>query len=403
MGEVSEARTLGIEEEYLLVDCATRDLVVDPPPSILEECETLIGGQVAPELLRPQIEIGTRVCTTIKEARADLARLRAAVSQVAERHGLAPIAVSTHPFACWKQQRATDKDRYRAIADEMEVVARRALICGMHVHVGIEDPDLRIELMNQARYFLPYLLVLSTSSPFWEGEETGLMSYRLSVFHNLPRTGMPERFESFGEFEALIARLVSAGVLEDGTKLWWDLRPSVRFPTLEMRIADVCTRLEDAVTVAAIYHCVLHRLCRLREEDRPWSLSPNFLLEENRWRAQRYGSEGALIDIGSWRAVPFPLLLEETLALIREDAEALDCLAEVEHAHEIVARGTSAHTQRHVYTAALAAGADQAEALRAVVDWLIAETVHGLDAAPAPGDAAQPDVAEAIQRPGTGP
>ena len=376
--ETKAATTIGIEEEYLLVDRQTRDLASNPPPSLLSECEARLSGQVSPELLRAQIEIGTRVCTGVKQARAELAHLRATIAEVAADHGLAPIAVSTHPFAHWREQRHTDKSRYRAIADEFELVARRAVICGMHVHVGIEDQELRIDLMNQVRYFLPHLLVLSTSSPFWDGEDTGLMCYRLSVFHNLPRTGMPERFESYGEFERLVRNLVAAGVLEDGTKLWWDVRPSVRFPTLELRIADVCTRLDDAITVAALYQCLIRMLYRLRGVNQRWRIYPQILMEENRWRAQRYGVEGKLIDFGRWQAVPFAELLEDIIELVREDAEALDCRAELEHAREILARGTSAVTQRHVYNAALAAGADNQEALAAVVDWLIEETVRGV-------------------------
>ncbi len=374
--EAKAANTIGIEEEYLLVDRRTRDLASNPPPTLLSECEARLSGQVSPELLRSQIEIGTRVCGNVKQARAELAHLRATIAEVAADHGLAPVAVSTHPFAHWREQRHTDKSRYRAIAGEFEVVARRALICGMHVHVGVEDEELRIDLMNQVRYFLPHLLVLSTSSPFWDGEDTGLMCYRLSVFHNLPRTGLPERFESYAEFERLVRNMVAAGVLEDGTKLWWDVRPSVRFPTLELRIADVCTRLDDAITVAALYQCLIRMLCRLRGVNQRWRIYPQILMEENRWRAQRYGTEGQLIDFGRWAAVPFAELLEDIIELVREDAEALGCRAELEHAREILARGTSAVTQRHVYNAALAAGADHTEALKAVVDWLIEETVR---------------------------
>ncbi len=387
--------SIGVEEEYLLVDRETRDLADDPPPTMMAECEALLEGQVSAELLRSQIEIGTRVCHSIRQARVELARLRGTIGQVAARYGLAPIAVSTHPFALWRRQQTTDKDRYRVIADEMELVGRRALICGMHVHVGVEDEELRVDLMNQVRYFLPHLLALSTSSPFWEGEDSGMLCYRLSVFHNLPRTGMPDRFESYGELQRLIANLISVGVLEDGTKLWWDVRPSVRYPTLELRIPDVCTRLDDAMTVAAIYQCVLHMLFRLRSDNQRWRLYPRILMEENRWRAQRYGADGELIDFGKWQAQPFADLLDELIELVHDDAEELGCLAEVEHAREIVARGTSAHTQRHVYNAALAAGAEKDEALRAVVDWLIEETVHNLEPA-RPAAAGNPGLSEVL-------
>jgi len=252
------------------------------------------------------------------------------------------------------------------------------LICGMHVHVAIEDADLRIDLMNQVAYFLPHLLCLTTSSPFWQGEDTGLKSYRLTVFDSLPRTGMPDHFGSHAEFQRTLDHLVGAGVIEDGTKLWWDIRPSVRFPTLEMRIADVCTRLDDAIAVAALYRCLLHMLFRLRLRNQRWRMYLPMLVMENRWRAQRYGAEGSLIDFGKGATVPFPDLLEEMLELVGVDADALGCAAEVEHAREIVGRGTSADRQLHVHRAALAAGADETEAMRAVVDTLIADTVAGL-------------------------
>lgn len=378
--------TIGIEEEYLLVDRATRDVASHPPKAMLRECERRLGGRVAPELLRSQVEVGTSVCRNVQQARSELAELRATVAACAGEHGLGLVAVSTHPFAHWRHQTHTEKERYRAITEELEVVARRALICGMHVHVAIEDPEMRIDIMNQVRYFLPYLLALSASSPFWQGEPTGLSAYRLSIFHELPRTGIPERLASHSEFERLIAQLVSVGVIEDGTKLWWDVRPSVRFPTLEMRITDVCTRLDDAITIAALFQCIVRMLWRLRARNQRWRIYPLLLMNENRWRAQRYGTDGKMIDFGKWHAVPFADLTEEVLELTRDDAEALGCVAEVAHVREIPSRGTSAHTQMHVYQAALAGGADQQEALRAVVDWLIEETTRGLEASGAVKD-----------------
>lgn len=371
--------TIGIEEEYLLVDRATRDVASHPPQAMLRECERRLGSRVAPELLQSQVEVGTSVCRNVRQARGELEQLRATVAACAAKHGLGLVAVSTHPFAHWRHQAHTEKERYRAITEELEVVARRALICGMHVHVAIEDPEMRIDIMNQVRYFLPYLLALSASSPFWQGEPTGLQAYRLSVFHELPRTGIPERLASHSEFERLVAQLVSVGVIEDGTKLWWDVRPSVRFPTLEIRITDVCTRLDDAITIAALYQCVIRMLWRLRARNQRWRIYPLLLMNENRWRAQRYGTDGEMIDFGKWHAVPFAQLTEEVLELTREDAEALGCVAEVARAREIPSRGTSAHAQMHVYQAALAGGADQEEALRAVVDWLIEETIRGLE------------------------
>ncbi|MFQ5984509.1 MAG: carboxylate-amine ligase [Alphaproteobacteria bacterium] len=371
--------TVGIEEEYYLIDSASRDLAADPPGAMMEGLRALLGDQVTSEFLRAQIEVETRVCRTVGEARADLYRLRVAVAEVAARHGLAPIAASTHPFARWQQQHHVEKERYQVLARDLQAVARRLLISGMHVHVGIEDEDLRIDLMNQAVYFLPHLLSLTTSSPFWGGEDTGLKCYRLTVFDALPRTGLPERYDSYSEYQRMLGQLVGAGLIEDGTKLWWDIRPNARFPTLEMRITDICTYVEDAVTVAALFQCLLSMLFRLRRLNQRWRIYPRILVHENRWRAQRYGIEGELVDFGKGELVPYRSLLEEIIELVREDAERLDCLAEVERARDIIRRGTSAERQLRAYKAALDQGADKDEALSAVVDLLIADTVAGLD------------------------
>ena len=378
MSAAPPAFTIGIEEEYLLVDRTSRDLVSEPPASMMAECEKRLSGQVSHEFLRSQIEVGTRVCRNIVEARADLAHLRATVAEVAGRHGMAPMAASTHPFARWDLQRHTDKERYNDLARDFQAVARRLVICGMHVHVGIEDEELRIDLMNQVAYFLPHLLALSTSSPFWQSEETGLMSYRISVWDEMPRTGLPERFQSWSEYNRHVDVLIKTGIIEDATKIWWDIRPSARFPTLEMRITDVCTRVEDGITIAALYVCILRMLYRLRRNNQRWRIYARMLVNENRWRAQRYGMDEGLVDFGTERIVPYADLLEELLAFIAEDARSLGCEAEVRRARDIVANGTSAHRQRRIYAEATALGAAPHEALREVVDWLVAETAAGL-------------------------
>jgi len=370
--------TLGIEEEYFLVDRATRDVVNDPPPEMLADCETRLAGQVSPEFLRSQIEVGTRVCSSLAEARADLCQLRATVAEVAARHGMAPIAAATHPFARWDAQKTTDRRRYADLHDDLQGVGRRLAICGLHVHIGIPDNELRIDLLNQATYFLPHLLALSTSSPFWRGDNTGLKSYRLAAFDELPRTGMPERFDSWGEYRRHVDVLTGAGLIADATKLWWDLRPSERFPTLEMRITDSCTTFEDSLSIAALFRCLLRMLWRLKRENQRWRIYARMLIDENRWRAQRYGTDQGLVDFGRGAIVPYADLLEEILALIDQDARHFGCLAEVSHAREILARGTSAHRQLAVFAEAQAVGASRIEALAAVVDWLIAETVRGL-------------------------
>ncbi len=370
--------TIGIEEEYLLVDAETRGLIHEAPPKMLAECEALLEGQVTPEFLQCQIEVGTRACATVQEARADLERLRGTVASVARSHGLRLVAASTHPFAVRGEQVRTRKERYETIEHDLQEVVRRLVICGMHVHVGLDDDALRIDLMNQVSYVLPHLLALGTSSPFWQGNHTGLKSYRISVWDEMPRTGLPEQFESHGEFQRFVDVLTRIGVIEDGTKLWWDVRPSVRFPTLEMRISDICTRLEDTVCVAALYVSWLRMLYRLRVRNQRWRRYPRMFTAENRWRAQRYGIDRGLVDFGRGAVVDYPELIEEMIELCAEDAEALGCTAEVTHARRIIERGTSAHWQVRTWRDAIAAGANRREALRAVVDMLVEETMHGI-------------------------
>ena len=378
MTNVTPEFTIGIEEEYLLVDPETRDLIADPADEIMAECERRLGSRVAPEFMRAQIEVGTSVCRSIAQARDDLVGLRRCVGEVARAHGAEVIAASTHPFASWQPQKTTERQRYKQLERDIGVPVRRLLICAMHVHVGIEDPDLRIDLMNQVRYFLPHLLVLTTSSPFWQGELSNLKSYRLAVFDELPRTGIPETYMSFGEYQKHLNALVQVGVIEDGTKIWWDIRPSARFPTLEMRVCDICTRIEDTVSVAALYVCLMRMLWRLKRMNTAWRRYKTFLINENRWRAMRYGFESGLIDFGRGELVPYADLLEEVIDLIRPDAEALGCLAEVEHARKILERGTSADNQIAVYRRVMAEGGSREDACRAVVDWLVQETAIGV-------------------------
>lgn len=370
--------TLGIEEEYLLVDLESREVAADPPPEMLAECEARIPDLVKPEFLTSQIEVATPICRTCKEARAELAWLRATVAEVSRKYGLAPIAASTHPFSQWRSQRHTDKARYHILARDMQAVARRLLICGMHVHVGIADDELRIDLMNQVSYFLPHLLALSTSSPFWLGEDSGLKSYRLSVFDELPRTGLPSRFESYGEYRRHVDVLVHAGVFDDASMIWWDVRPSCRFQTLEMRITDVCPRIDDAMAIAALYQCIIRMLVRLRRGNQRWRAYDNMLIEENRWRAKRYGIDEGLIDFGKGQVVPCADLVEELIELTKEDAEALDCVDELLHSRHILTTGTSAHRQLATFAAATDAGRSRTDALCSVVDMLVDETASGL-------------------------
>ncbi|MCG8443047.1 MAG: carboxylate-amine ligase [Caulobacterales bacterium] len=366
--------TIGIEEEYLLVDPTTRDLAASPDGDFMTRCRDELGAHVSPEFLRCQVEIGTPVCHDIADARRHLTASRAAIRRNAAKCGIAVMAASTHPFARWGDQAITPSERYEKLERDMQGAVRRMLICGMHVHAAIEDPDARIDVMNQVRYFLPHLLALSTSSPFWLAQPMGLHCSRLSVWYGMPRTGIPDAFDGWGEYQRFIDALVGAGVMDDATKLWWDIRPSARYPTLELRITDVCTRLEDALCIAAFYQCLLRMLLRLRRDNMRWRIYPTELIRENRWLARRYGVSGQLLDLGRGARVPFPALVEELIALVDEDAQALGCAKEVAHARTIIERGTSSMTQLRVFDEARAGGADEREAFAAVVDALIAET-----------------------------
>ena len=369
--------TLGVEEEYLLVDQDSYALV-EAPEDLMERCKASLEGQVSPEFLACQIEIGTRVCATVADAREDLKRLRSTVAKEAAGFGLAPIAASCHPFADWRDQHHTNKERYNALRHDLGGVASRMLICGMHVHVGIEQPDMRIDLMNQFKYFLPHLLALSCSSPFWNGRDTGLNSYRLTVFDNLPRTGLPPQFDSWAGYERSVDALVQMGIIEDSSKIWWDLRPSARFPTLESRICDVMPRLEHTLTVTALIQCIMRMLWRLARKNQRWRIYDNMLIGENRWRAQRYGMSDGLIDFGQREIIPFSDLIDELIELVSEDAQSLGCMAEVEAARSILEAGNSATRQRLVYSDAIHAGYDKEQALNAVVEHLIEEFHHDL-------------------------
>jgi carboxylate-amine ligase len=370
--------TVGIQEEYLLVKLDSRDVDADPPAPLLEECLKRSAGQVSPRFLRSQLEASTTPCRTLAEAGADLARLRGIIAEVAARYGRAPIAASTHPFAKAARQITTEREQFFALANEMQGAARRIMICGMRVHVGIDDDDLRVDLMNQLTYFVPHLLALSCSSPFWDGERTGLMSFRMTLLSSLPRTGLPERFASYAELRRNLDMLVRNGMIEHQGKMWWDIRPGSLHPTLETRVMDCCTSLDDALSLAALTLSLIRQLYRLRLENRSWRLYPAMLIAENRWRAMRYSIEGDLLDLARGQLVGFPQLVRELIELVRDDAAGLGCVRELEHLETILMRGTSAHRQIRMYEEARAAGASGREALQAVVDFLVKETTAGL-------------------------
>lgn len=365
--------TLGIEEEYLIVHADTLDLVVSMPREFIEDCKQKLGQQVTKEYLQCQVEIGTKVCDTVQEARDEIIYFRQELLALAKSYGCYIIAASTHPFAAGQMEH-TREERYDNFLEQLQAVVRRLVICGMHIHVGIEDDDIRIDLMGQAAYTLPHLLAMSTSSPFWKGENTGLKSYRVSVFDEMPRTGLPEKFASFSEYERTIDVLIKNGIIKDPSAIWWDIRPSCKFPTLEARLADICTDLNDGIAIAAAFRCWLRMLYRLKKRNQRWRSYPNFLIAENRWRAHRYGIDEGMFDFGEGEVVSFDALIEEFIELTAPDAEFFDCQEEMDHLRTILKRGTSAHHQLQVFENAQKAGKSKEEALKDVVQFLVDKT-----------------------------
>ena len=373
------AITLGVEEEFFLVDPETRDLVADPDEGIFEACERSGGPhKVVHEFLRSQIETNTRVCGSVADVREALSETRQLVVEAAEAHGARVMAASTHPFASWREQAPTPGERYRRFASTYQESVRRALVGGMHIHAGFGDEDSRIRVMTALRRYLPFLHALSASSPFNGGHETGFKSFRLTVMGALPRTGLPSPLHSRAEYERLVAEYLRMDYIGDARELWWDIRPASAFPTIELRICDVCTRLEDAVSVAALYASLIRWLLR---HDRDGTLPPEphtELIFQDRWIAQRYGvlaffgdraSGSGRIDIDDYAAG-----LVEALA---DDARALGCEAEVRRALTIVRDGTGADRQIDLYRLRRLEGDSEAEALHRVVDQVLTETKEG--------------------------
>ena len=341
-------------------------------------CRNALGEQATHELLQAQVEVGTRPCTDIAAARTELHRLRRSVGNAATASGMALLAASTHPFSSWTDQHSTDKERYQLLTDDLQMLARRQVIGGMHIHAEIEDEDLRIDLMNQVGYFLPHFLALSTSSPFWAGHDTGLKAYRRAVVDTLPRSGAPEHLESWREWQRLVEILAEVGLVDDPTQIWWDIRPSAKHPTLELRITDICTDVRHAASIAALFQSLLHHLWRLRTRNQSWRVYRRMLLDENKWRAQRRGIEAELADFAAGRLKPVIELVHELIELLREDATELGCRAELEGLQAILVEGTSADRQLAVYRSAIDQGARPPEALLAVVQWLGAATLEGV-------------------------
>ena len=375
------AITLGVEEEFFLVDPESRDLLADPDPGIFEFCEREAGPhKVVPELLRSQIETNTRVCESVAEVRAALAETRRLVIDAAARHGAAVMAASTHPISTWQTQMITAKERYQRFAVAFQDTVRRFVVGGMHVHAGFGSPDERVRVMTAMRRYLPFLHALSTSSPFHGGRETGFKSYRLNLICSLPRSSLPGPLWSRAEFDELVESYRSMEFIEDGTELWWDIRPSQRYPTVEMRICDICTRLDESMCMIALYASLVRRLLR---REREGALPPEPFTEmiaENRWLAQRYGVLAFFGDTLAGGRTDIADYAVELVDELAEDARALECEAELNHALSIIRDGSSADRQVDLFRLRRLEGDTEAQALRAVVDAIIAETREGVAA-----------------------
>ncbi len=364
--------TIGVEEEFQIIDPATWELRSHVSELIAAGTPSL-GDQIKQEMHQSIVEVGTRVCSDVSELGREMVRVRSELADAAERVGLAVAAAGTHPFAQWVDQVITPGERYEAIVHELQQLARSLLIFGMHVHVAMPDRHTTIDIMNAARYFLPHLLALSTSSPFWAGRDTGLKSYRTAVFRRFPRTGVPDHFGSWGEYDNYVNLLVDLHCIDNGKKIWWDLRPHPTFGTLEFRVCDVPTRVEETIAIAAVIQAVVVKLHRLYTKNMGFRLYRRTLIEENKWRAARWGLDGKLIDFGKREEVPMRDLAEELLGFVDDVVDELNSRREVEYLRTILRDGTSADRQLRVYK--------ETGDLKKVVQHVVQETRAGIASA----------------------
>lgn len=375
-----DAYTFGIEEEFFLVNPVTRNAAARVPKLLLKLCRQRFGAFIAHELLQSQIEISSPVFEHVEAAAEEMRRLRRGIAEIAAASGLRLVAAGTHPLSAWHQQTHTEKTRYARIVDDFQILGRRNLLCGLHVHVAPPPGVDRVALMNRLMPWLPLFLALSTSSPFWNRRRTGLLSYRQSAYDEWPRSGIPDFFADEAEYGAFRDLLMRAGAMADGSYLWWAIRPALQHPTLELRIADCCTHLDDALALAALFRCLVRAHVRRPELGAKRSALTRRLIDENRWRAKRFGLEARFIDEigiderdGATRTCA--QWYDAALALTADDARQLQCEQPLRHLGTVFARGTSAHEQLAIYRARRDAGAGGTEALRSVVDWLIETSV----------------------------
>lgn len=367
--------TLGIEEEFAIIDPQTRELR-SHIQEILEGGKVVLKEQIKPEMHQSVVELGTEVCNSIEHAREHVIELRSRLAELAGKAGLKIASVGTHPFSHWRDQHITEGERYKQIIEDMQLLARANLIFGLHVHVGIPDREMAIHVMNQARYFLPHLYALSVNSPFWVGEDTGLKGYRLKVFERFPRTGIPDAFESLSEYEDYCKLLVKTGCLDNPKKIWWDIRLHPFFDTLEVRVCDAQTRVDDTLALAALIQAVIAKLFKLLHQNTTFRIYRRRLLDENRWRAARYGIHGKLIDFGKEMEVEERTLLDELLEFVASEVSEFGTHREMAHIEKIMHEGTGADRQ-------LAAWKETHD-MKRVVDHIVAETYQDLSIAAAP-------------------
>jgi carboxylate-amine ligase len=371
----SDSFPFGIEEEYFLIDAANKSIVLTRPPEFLENLKAMLGPQVSSEMLQSQIEISTLPHVDMATAGAELRHLRHTLASVVAQHGFAIIAAGTHPTADWWQAQPSPGARYETIMHDLGAVGKRDMLCGMHVHIELPNGEDRLDVMCRMLPYLPLFIALSTSSPFWQSQPTGLMGYRLAAYDELPRTGIPELLRSREEFDAYIEALTRAGVIEDSSYVWWAIRPSLRHPTLELRAPDSCTFVDDSLAIAALYRSLARRLCRDPMHNCDLTSAQRAVIVENKWRAQRYGIHGTFADDRGRGALTVSDLLDEVLEAVLPDAEALDCAAELLRCREIVSGGTSADMQLAIFEAQ-SKSYGHAQALAAVTDWLAAATLE---------------------------
>jgi glutamate---cysteine ligase / carboxylate-amine ligase len=362
--------TIGIEEEYQTVDPTTRDLRSHIHSEILEKGKMILQEKVKAELHQSVVEVGTSVCRNIKEAKAEVKKLRSDIVKLARDNGLRLASAATHPFADWRVQEITPDDRYKNIVEDMQLVARANLIFGLHVHIGVEDRETAIHLMNHARYFLPHILALSTNSPLWLGMNTGLKSYRVKVFDKFPRTNIPDYFPSWGEYENFIKLLIKTNCIDNAKKIWWDIRPHPFFNTLEFRVCDIPMRVDETIALAALIQATIAKLYKLYAANQGFRLYRRALIMENKWRAARYGLDGKLIDFGKQKEVPARDLVLEYLDFVDDVVDELDCREELSYIHQILEMGTGADRQLRVF--------QETGDMQKVVDYIIEETEVGL-------------------------